>query len=66
MIAAQQAVFTNTEAVVDGLFPVASKAKRSKTHSFAVIFEELDDVLHFADLITEKLVVQSRDLVDRI
>jgi len=55
VIAAQQGVFMNTEAAVNALFPVASKAKRSKIRSFAVIFEELGDVLHFADLITEKL-----------
>lgn len=54
VIAAQQGVFANTEAAVNALFPVASKAKRSKIRSFSVIFEELGDLLQFADLITEK------------
>jgi ParB family chromosome partitioning protein len=55
VVAAGQGVFVNTEAAVNALFPVASKAKRSKIRSFAVIFEELGDVLHYPDLITEKL-----------
>ncbi|RPE62923.1 ParB family chromosome partitioning protein [Pacificibacter maritimus] len=54
VIAAQQGVFENTEAAVNGLFPMASKAKRSKIRSFALIFEELGDMLKFPDLIKEK------------
>ncbi|MFT4150015.1 MAG: ParB/RepB/Spo0J family partition protein [Paracoccaceae bacterium] len=54
VIAAQQGAFANTEAAVDALFPVASKAKRSKIRSFALIFEELGDLLKFPDLIREK------------
>lgn len=54
VIAAQQGAFANTEAAVDALFPVASKAKRSKIRSFALIFEELGDMLHFPELIREK------------
>lgn len=54
VIAAQQGSFPNTEAAVDALFPVASKAKRSKIRSFALIFEELGDLLKFPDLIREK------------
>lgn len=54
VIAAQQGAFSNTEAAVDALFPVASKAKRSKIRSFALIFEELGDMLSFPDLIKEK------------
>lgn len=54
VIAAQQGAFANTEMAVDALFPVASKAKRSKIRSFALIFEELGDMLKFPDLIREK------------
>lgn len=54
VIAAQQGAFPNPEAAVDALFPVASKAKRSKIRSFALIFEELGDMLRFPDLIREK------------
>lgn len=54
VIAAQQGAFANAEAAVDALFPVASKAKRSKIRSFALIFEELGDMLRFPDQIREK------------
>lgn len=54
VIAAQQGAFANPEAAVDALFPVASKAKRSKIRSFALIFEELGDMLKFPDRIREK------------
>ncbi|VDC20147.1 ParB/RepB/Spo0J family partition protein [Pseudogemmobacter humi] len=54
VIAAQQGAFLNVEAAVDGLFPMASRAKRSKIRSFALIFEELGDMLAFPDSIREK------------
>ncbi|ADO44108.1 ParB/RepB/Spo0J family partition protein [Ketogulonicigenium vulgare] len=54
VIAAQQGAFTNVEAAVNALFPVASKAKRSKIRSFALIFEELGDLLRFPDQIKER------------
>ncbi len=54
VIASQQGAFVNTEAAVNGLFPMASKAKRSKIRSFALIFEELGDMLTFPDLIKER------------
>ena len=54
VIAAQQGAFVNTEEAVGALFPQASKAKRSKIRSFALIFEELGDMLTFPDLIKEK------------
>lgn len=54
VIASQQGAFANVEAAVDGLFPMASKAKRSKIRSFALIFEELGDMLTYPDLIKEK------------
>ena len=54
VIAAVQGAFVNTEAAVNALFPMASKAKRSKIRSFALIYEELGDMLVFPDLIKEK------------
>ncbi|MCX7561772.1 ParB/RepB/Spo0J family partition protein [Sulfitobacter sp. F26204] len=53
-IAAQQGAFASTEAAVAEMFAAASKAKRSKIRSFALIFEELGDVLHFAEGLREK------------
>jgi len=53
-LSAQQGVFANTEAAVAALFPVASKAKRSKIRSFAMIFEELGDILEFPEALREK------------
>ncbi|WP_417605958.1 ParB/RepB/Spo0J family partition protein [Primorskyibacter flagellatus] len=54
VIAAQQGAFVNAEEAVNALFPAASKGKRSKIRSFALIFEELGDMLTFPDLIKEK------------
>lgn len=54
VIAAQQGVFTNVEAAVDALFAQASKAKRSKIRSFALIFEDLGDMLLFPHALREK------------
>lgn len=54
VIAAQQGAFPNVEAAVDAMFPVASKGKRSKIRSFALIFEELGDMLLFPDALREK------------
>lgn len=54
VIAAQQGVFTNVEAAVDALFAQASKAKRSKIRSFALIFEDLGDMLSFPHALREK------------
>ncbi|MEL6957360.1 MAG: ParB/RepB/Spo0J family partition protein [Pseudomonadota bacterium] len=53
-IAAKQGVFANTEAAVQAMFPAASKAKRSKIRSFAMIFEELGDILEFPENLREK------------
>ena len=44
-LSAQSGAFVNVEAAVEQLFPFASKAKRSKVRSFALIFEELGDLL---------------------
>lgn len=54
VIAAQQGVFANVEAAVDALFAQASKAKRSKIRSFALIFEDLGDMLMFPQALREK------------
>ncbi|UWR24552.1 ParB/RepB/Spo0J family partition protein [Sulfitobacter sp. S190] len=54
VIAAQQGAFDSVEGAVNGLFPVASKAKRSKIRSFAVIFEELGDLLSFPEALKER------------
>ncbi|MCV6584989.1 MAG: ParB/RepB/Spo0J family partition protein [Marinibacterium sp.] len=53
-LAAQQGAFVNVEAAVDALFVQASKAKRSKVRSFAMVYEELGDMLHFAESLSEK------------
>ncbi len=53
-VAAQSGFFPTLEAAVNDLYPVASKAKRSKIRSFALIFEELGDLLEFPELLTEK------------
>jgi len=54
VIAAQQGAFANVEASVEALFQRASKAKRSKIRSFALIFEELGDMLAFPEALREK------------
>ena len=54
VIAAQQGAFGNIEDAVNRLYSTGSKAKRSKVRSFAMIFEELGDMLEFAEALTEK------------
>ena len=54
VIAAQRGAFADTEAAVAALFHAASKAKRSKIRSFAVIFEELGDLLSHAESLKER------------
>lgn len=54
VIAANQGAFANTEDAVDKLFATGSKAKRSKIRSFALIFEELGDMLHYPEGLTER------------
>ncbi|GAW37132.1 nucleoid occlusion protein [Roseovarius sp. A-2] len=54
VIAAQQGAFVNVEDAVNRLYATASKAKRSKVRSFAMIFEELGDMLTFPEALTEK------------
>lgn len=54
VVAAQQGVFTSTEDGVNQLFSSASKAKRSKIRAFALIFEELGDMLVFPEALKER------------
>ena len=54
VVASQEGAFVNVEAAVDALFTAASKAKRSKIRSFALIFEELGDMLNFPETLKEK------------
>lgn len=54
VISAQQGAFVNVEEAVNRLFSTASKAKRSKVRSFAMIFEELGDMLTFPEALSEK------------
>ncbi len=54
VIAAQQGAFRSTEDAVAEMFAAASKAKRSKIRSFAMIFEELGDMLQFPEGLREK------------
>lgn len=54
VIAAQQGAFASTEEAVAHMFAAASKAKRSKIRSFAMIFEELGDMLDHPEMMREK------------
>jgi ParB family chromosome partitioning protein len=47
-------VFGSTEEGVNTLFATASKAKRSKIRAFALIFEELGDLLVFPEALKER------------
>ena len=54
VISAGQGAFVNTEEAVNRLFSSSSKAKRSKIRSFALIFEELGDVLQYPEHMSER------------
>lgn len=54
VVAAQQGVFASTEEGVNTLFAAASKAKRSKIRAFALIFEDLGDLLVFPETLRER------------
>ncbi|KAB7609832.1 ParB/RepB/Spo0J family partition protein [Amylibacter sp. SFDW26] len=54
VVAAGQGVYADVAQAVDHLFASASKAKRSKVRSFAVIHEALGDLLQFPADLTEK------------
>ncbi|WP_101339894.1 ParB/RepB/Spo0J family partition protein [Cereibacter azotoformans] len=53
-LAAGQGAFDSVEEAVDVLFGSASKAKRSKIRSFALVHEELGDLLAFAPTLGER------------
>lgn len=55
VLAAQQGVFDTTQAAVDTLFQSASKAKRSKIRSFALVHEALGDLLQYPTDMSEKV-----------
>ena len=54
VLAAGQGVFLNTTVAVQVLFASGSKAKRSKIRSFAMIHEELGDLLTFPEALSER------------
>ncbi|WP_299417712.1 ParB N-terminal domain-containing protein [uncultured Sulfitobacter sp.] len=54
VLAAQNGVYKDVEEATAKLFAFASKAKRSKIRSFAVVFEALGDVLAFPQALKEK------------
>lgn len=58
VLASGQGVFPTIEAAVDKLFSAASKAKRSKVRSFAVVHEALGDLLSFPKALSEKAGLQ--------
>lgn len=58
VLAAGQGVFPSVEAAVDKLFAAASKAKRSKVRSFAVVHAALGDLLQFPTALSEKAGLQ--------
>lgn len=53
-LSAQSGTFASVEDAVAKLFAFASKAKRSKIRSFALIFEELGDLLEFPEALSER------------
>lgn len=53
-MAVYEGVFKTVDEAVARLFHAASKAKRSKIRSFALVHEELGDMLSFATEMTEK------------
>lgn len=54
VVAADQGAFASPDAAVDGIFSAASKAKRSKIRSFALVHEELGDLLSFPTDMSER------------
>jgi len=54
VLAAQNGVYRDVEEATSKLFAFASKAKRSKIRSFAMVFERLGDVLSFPLALKEK------------
>ncbi|MFI0397189.1 ParB/RepB/Spo0J family partition protein [Paracoccus jiaweipingae] len=55
VVAAAQGAFDSMEQAVDAIYAAASKAKRSKIRSFALVHEELGDLLSFGPDLSEKM-----------
>lgn len=55
VVAAAQGAFDSMESAVDAIYAAASKAKRSKIRSFALVHEELGDLLNFGPDLSEKM-----------
>jgi ParB family chromosome partitioning protein len=53
-VAVHDGVFETVDHAVNILFPAASKAKRSKIRSFAMVHEELGDMLRFGPQLNER------------
>lgn len=58
VLAAGQGVFNSVEEAVNTMFSTASKAKRSKVRSFAIVHEALGDLLQYPTALTEKAGLQ--------
>ncbi|TRD15667.1 ParB/RepB/Spo0J family partition protein [Palleronia caenipelagi] len=54
VVAAERGVYATVEEAVNNLFTTASKAKRSKIRSFALICEDLGDLLSYAEALKER------------
>lgn len=54
VLAVGHGAFATVEDAVDGLFRAASKAKRSKIRSFALVHEDLGDLLGWPETLSEK------------
>ncbi len=54
VIATAQGAFRDVESAVEALFAAGSKSKRSKIRSFALIFEELGDLLVYPTQMSER------------
>ncbi|MEM9496464.1 MAG: ParB N-terminal domain-containing protein [Pseudomonadota bacterium] len=54
VVAAGQGAFATPDAAVNEIFAAASKAKRSKIRSFALVHEELGDLLNFGEDLSER------------
>ncbi|MFC7704189.1 ParB/RepB/Spo0J family partition protein [Plastorhodobacter daqingensis] len=54
VVAADQGAFRSPDDAVDAIFAAASKAKRSKIRSFALVHEELGDMLSFPTDLSER------------
>lgn len=54
VIATENGAFESVDAAIAALYQMASKAKRSKLRSFALVHEELGDLLSFPQALTER------------